>query len=247
VTKIREIDPPKARKYLEARTRLFERKKCEDQEGDRARAINERFIRVNGSGFRAISLVDCGSLYDKGPLGTTKDFATALRYCSAGKSRPASNKKLELCLQGWLIKKALVEPEKFVALLCLDERFDELQFVADEFNLGAVRADVIALGRKGELWYPVFIELKVRRALKELIGQLDDIRNVVSAALMEPFIDYLEAVSGISAASICLGEATSVLVWPIAMGIESKDVKLAREKGVVTIGYEGTYRFRRDM
>ena len=129
--KVRQIDVVKATAYIRDRTQLFEKKKAVDEEGDRARAINGRFIRVNGSGFRAISLNDCGSLYDKDKLlGVTTDFAKARRYCSAGEPsrEPERKRKPELSLQGWLIKKALVMPEDFASLLCLDDRFDELRF-----------------------------------------------------------------------------------------------------------------------
>lgn len=248
--KSRQIDLESAPGHIRARTRFFEKKKAVDEEGDRARAIDGRFIRVNGSGFRAISLNDCGSLYDKGKLlGATTDFAKARHYCSVGESKeiktPERNRKPELSLQGWLIKKALVMPDDFASLLCLDDRFDELRFVADEFNLVGVRADVIALGRKGDVWYPVFIEIKVRRALTELVGQLDDIRRLVAGPLQQCFHSYLEAASGIPVTSIRDGPI-GVLVWPAATGVESKNVAEARNNGIVTISYEGAYKFRRD-
>ncbi len=246
--KDREIDVEKASGYIRARTQFFEEKKAVDEEGDRARAIKGKFIRVNGSGFRAISLNDCGSLYVKDKLlGTTKDFAKAQHYCSAGepKSDKPQSRKRELSLQGWLIKTALVMPDAFASLLRLDDRFNELRFVADEFNLVGVRADVIALGRKDEVWYPVFIELKVRRALKELVGQLGDIRRLVAGPLQQCFNAYLGAASGVPVTSMC-DEPVCVLIWPAATGAESKNVMEARKNGIVTISYVGAYEFRRD-
>lgn len=70
---------------------------------------------------------------------------------------------------------SLRSPETLPALPHLNAQCDEPRLVTDELKVNNVRADVVLLGRKGEVYSPVFIELKNDRTLERLTEQLDNI------------------------------------------------------------------------
>lgn len=140
-----------------------------------------KYIRVNGSGVRPISICNdnpCGALegFD-GSSPVSPDLRKGIDAPVAALSPNA--RKNELRLQARLIEHALRSPETLPALLHLSEQCDELRLVTDELKVNNVRADVVLLGRKGEVYFPVFIELKNDRTLDRLIEQLNNIVQYV--------------------------------------------------------------------
>jgi hypothetical protein len=200
------------------------------------------YIRIGGNGFRLVSIHrdnPCGSLYIDGKeVGTTPTLSVVLDKAQFASQRVGSpgNGKTEHRVQAYLIQQALTRPEEFPGLLDCDDLFDELLFITDEFRLGEIRADVIALGRKGESYVPVYIELKATRSLTRVIDQLDNITNRMTTA-SNAAVALLAAASGIGAELIEMNPRR-LLIWPAsASGRESASVSNARDKGFVTIGY----------
>jgi hypothetical protein len=200
------------------------------------------YIRIGGKGFRLVSIHrdnPCGSLYIEGKeVGTTPTLRVVLDKAKFASKRigPLGNGKTEHRVQAYLIQQALNCPEEFPRLLDSGDLFDELHFITDEFRLGEIRADVIALGRKEGRYFPVYIELKATRSLTRVLDQLDNITNRMTVA-SNTAVAFLAAASGISAEQIEMNPRR-LLIWPAsANGKESASVSSARDKGFVTIGY----------
>ena len=151
-----------------------------------------------------------------------------------GPAKGKENAKPEHRIQASLIHWALQHDLAFHH--CFDDFdhvFDELFFVTDELSAGDIRADIIALGRKGDTYFPVFIELKVHRQLSRLIEQLKAAKEAMGIA-KDDFFEFLSAATGIGKESIVF-EPKSILVWPKSLsGKESKTVITARHNGYIT-------------
>jgi hypothetical protein len=101
--------------------------------------------------------------------------------------------------------------------------FDELIFVTDELNLksGKLRADLVALGGKQGVYFPVLIELKAKRNLGEVIQQLDNTIEILSTSPVS-FINFLAAATGKSAHSIAFDKFLLLGVLPATVSGKEK-------------------------
>ena len=116
-------------------------------------------------------------------------------------------------------------------------------FVSDELSAGALRADIIALGRKAETYFPVFIELKVKRQLTRLKVQLELARDAMGG-VPEIFTNYLSAVTGVEGKRIAFAPKL-ILAWPSSeSGNESKAVSEARINDYITAEFQPDGRIR---
>jgi hypothetical protein len=124
-----------------------------------------------------------------------------------------------------------------------DHVFDELFFVTDEFKAGDIRADIIALGRKADTYFPVVIELKVKRQLSRLIEQLEAAKEAIRIA-KDDSREFLSAVTGIEKECIS-SEPRLILLWPTLSQEERKTVRTARGSGYITAEFhpDGHIRF----
>ncbi|MGA2675037.1 MAG: hypothetical protein ABSE99_17620 [Terracidiphilus sp.] len=151
-----------------------------------------------------------------------------------GPANGKENAKPEHKIQASLIHWALLHDLTFHH--CFDDFdhvFDELFFVTDEFSAGDIRADIIALGRKADRYFPVFIELKVDRLLTRLICQLDAAKEA-AAISQDDFIEFLSAATGVEKERIDF-KPQLIIVWHESKsGIESETVRKARGKGYMT-------------
>lgn len=184
-----------------------------------------RYIRIGGNGFRAISIdprQPCGEL--KGFPGSIDSFRDVLEKL---KNLPVSddpgspgNNKGEHRLQAHLIRMALTQPEAMPKLLACEEIFDELAFITDELNFdNKVRADLVFLGRKGETYFPVFIELKMKRELTRLVEQLGNAERIAQDFPKETTDFFSAAVAPdmkLESRQFEVSAARSVIVWPRA-------------------------------
>jgi hypothetical protein len=213
-------------------------------------ATKYRYVRIQGDGFAAVSLSSknpCGRLICKDGQQVPNMHQTvgeavrcaidALPFDDPGDYTPGADKK-EHRIQAFLIRHALMNNKAMHGLFSgFDEAFDELWFVTDELPAGEHRADIIALGRKGDKYFPVFIELKVKRDLTKLIWQLEGIRDAM--ALVETdFIHFLAAASGISPEKIIFAEHRLMLVWPTSeSGNEHSKVEAFRhdQNGITAV------------
>ena len=191
-------------------------------------AKNGRYVRLNGDGFRAISITDensCGSLYisENARVTAKKDIGEAFRLgISANHIRIPKNKKGEHKIQAHIIRHAMESGLSFKGLFSgFDEIFDDIIFICDEFSAITddmrIRADIIALGKKGNDYYPIFIELKNRRSLKELGGQLKDASTLLRGDSRPLFIKYLRAIAGVPESAKIHDNAEDckvMIIWP---------------------------------
>ena len=233
-------------KHLRNMAQLAKQWRDEGLEVHNKLAADSIYVRINGTGFRPISICQqnpCGRLVKSNGaplLGTTKiknairAVEHAMPAAHFGPAKGKANAKPEHKLQASLIHWALLHDLDFHH--CFDDFnhvFDELFFVTDEFSAGDIRADIIAIGRKGETYFPVFIELKVKRQLSRLKEQLDAAKKAMRIG-EDDFLEFLSAVTGIEKRRI-ESEPTLILIWPeSASGIESDAVTIARGEGYMT-------------
>ena len=250
-------------KYIESRIGLARQWRTKLPEHQRL-AQNSRYVRILGKGFRAISISrenPCGRLIrmDNGqPVegnatieGAIQSADNSLQVGDQNDFRPSA-KKREHEIQASLIRHALLNNQLFGDLFDdFSDVFDELIFITDELSTGKLRADVIALGRKSETYFPVFIELKVSRDLTRLKEQAEEAKNLMKIA-GDVFIEMLSAASGVPKAKISFGDHRLMFIWPKSTsGRESDDVANAREAGFITSHFvpkaDGGYEFVRAM
>jgi hypothetical protein len=196
-----------------------------------ARAATPSYIRILGDGYRPVSISDanpCGRL-----LEANKEHKKEIKRCDsltevviqkalyARIERPAAEKP-EHQLQAFLIRTALQ-----------NETFGRL-------------------GRKGGVFFPVFIELKNGREFTRLREQLDNACQMLwqneDVRVRPLFAEFLSAVSGVQIGNISLdvGMARKIIIWPKSpSGKEAEKVTKAREKDVLIVEFELTYKFSR--
>lgn len=176
-----------------------------------------RYIRINGGDIRPISLCNanpCGQLAGYGTGSQVVD--DHIRRAIDVIAMPCNkiNKK-ELRIQARLVEFALRKPEGLPALLHLEDRCDALYFVTDELRVNDIRADVLLLGKKGDVLFPVFIELKARRDLDRLLDQLKNIVRDVSGdpetlAALEGFVVAATGARG----RFDFERRIEMIIWP---------------------------------
>lgn len=235
-------------------------------------AKNYRYVRILGKSFRAISISPanpCGRLLRKDnsnmvsgcatikaailsaqgahPYDHDADFKPA-RHIAAKADTPA---KPEHKIQAFLIRHALMNGQKLDGILKgFDADLDELVFVTDELSTGELRADIIALGGKNGRYFPVFIELKIKRELKRLMAQLEGAQSLMNIAGTD-FINMLSAASGIPNEKISFDGYRLMIVWPpVSGGKEDNRVEEARSKRFLFAEYskqgDAGYEFKRN-
>ena len=202
-------------------------------------AKKHRYVRILGKSFRAISISPqnpCGRLIAKDgnkPVEGKTSLKAAIKSAFNAEDYAPNTEKKELEIQAFLIRHALMNGQKLHGMLKgFDEAFEELIFATDELSTGKLRADIIALGRKGDLYFPVFIELKKERLLTRLEEQLKAAKEFMEMSFAKPhFIAMLSAVSGISEAKISFDDCRLMVVWPPSIsGQEDGRVETARSK-----------------
>jgi hypothetical protein len=216
-----------------------------------------RYVRILGDGFRPVSISiinPCGHLNDKKgkAIENCRTLAEAVEKAKSANrdEHEPDTDKPEHRVQAYLIREALREGLRFhKALQGFGEEFDELIFVTDELNLEAgenkLRTDMIAVGGKNGAYFPVFIELKNGRELTTLKRQLNNANTLLwkNNEARGVFAEFLNAVTDVDVDTSV--EAKLMLIWPKSpSGKESKDVKEAREKGLLIADFEPSYLFR---
>ncbi len=210
-----------------------------------AEAEKNRYIRILGESFRAVSLDD------KSPLcGFGEDDAKTIANVKEHfliKPKDLSEKnwkaKKERRLQSWIIKHALMNERNLLKnelFSCLRDDFDELLFAIDEVSFGdknhgpTVRCDLLAVGVKGDEVFLSVIELKSERALDRLLDQLDNAEKEIDAHRGE----IVELMKRLTSKEIRNFAVKKILVWPAATQGERKDTTEKRKNsGVDFIEY----------
>lgn len=199
------------------------------------------YVRVNGAGYRAVSV------HPDFPLcqfveGGTRDLAGALAQVQE-RPRPirslAEHPRPERELQAHLIREALRSGGDLLAVLGRDLPFDRLLFAVDEVRLddGDIRCDLLAVGVRGEVAVPVLVELKYGRLLSELVDQLRAFRELVWKH-EEAFGKLLCAATG---ARVSMEALHLMIVWPLAEGgreMTRHTRETLEAAGVLAVGFE---------
>ncbi len=215
-----------------------------------------KYIRVLGESVRLISIDSRTPLMqleiNGAGLGSTKTLANLIpKIGSSSHAEPSTQAPgEERTLQAYLIKSALSNGRSMMTLFpelsaC---GIDDLVFVCDEISMGdrntaseakTCRADIIALGRKGDTYFPVYVELKYARSLGRLLEQLDNIeRETEEPDVRSAFVEFLNATTGIANSAIDVSRGKKMLVWPRAAGAQSPRVAKAIEDDIIVIGYQ---------
>lgn len=176
------------------------------------------YIRIRGEDFRAVSLNDNTPLFGFKQNGS-KNIDTIIRNFK-NDDKPKENKKLsipERRIQCWLIKNALANNNDLKSVLSLkSDMYDELTFALDEVSLGdknhapIIRCDILAVGTKNNVSFPVLIELKSIRNQKTLIDQLNDFCKEINDFSAE-FKLLLEKCFG---RQIDITHMKKMVIWP---------------------------------
>jgi hypothetical protein len=220
-----------------------------------ALAAQGKYIRIQGESVRLISIDPqtplCKLQIDGVDLGNSKSVSELVRNIDAAQQLESSRKPgEERAMQAYIIKAALTNNRSLSSLFhgLIEYGIDELMFICDELSVGdrntedqgaTYRADLIALGKKDGICFPVFIELKYSRALGRLIEQLDNIQNEMMKPDVSPsFLKLLSEVSGVPKESIDLGLAKRMVVWPRPEGKENDRVSAAIKDKVIFVEYQ---------
>lgn len=206
-------------------------------------AENDRYIRINGDGYQAVSLKDETALCGYGKKTKKLEKVQNNFHLNLVCNVEAIKKKRERRLQAYLIKQALSNDGSLIpAIPCLVIAFSELIFVTDEISFGdkntdgATRIDILAIGKlKGTAsdsadYVPVCIELKHVRSL-EIDGQLKRAVNSVCGEGVNKtdrrhHIGTLINVFVGSNLQIDFDEVRKIIVWPAydLYGLRNTDI-----------------------
>jgi hypothetical protein len=211
-------------------------------------AHHNKYIRINGESYRAVSLSDGAPLCRFDKSGSPK-WGTIQRHFE---KNPVSvdetvlEKKRERRLQSRIIKQALIKNRNLLddSLFgnALKDEFDELLFALDEISFGdanhgpTIRCDLVAVGKCGNDVLPIVIELKSERSLSSLFKELDNASNEIESHHAK-FSALLKTVTGMSVSKGA--KARKILVWPaLDSGRENNaTVEKRKESGILFIEY----------
>jgi len=137
-----------------------------------------RYIRVGGDGHLPISLElgnACGGLPGLKGAKKFERLENAVTWLESRFDEPcqdAGNRKTEQRLQAYLMRLAILDPERLLRDLHLHGEFSELRFITDELRLAesnrgeiekkGLRMDMVFLARSESRWRPLLVELKVK-------------------------------------------------------------------------------------
>ncbi|MBW1744941.1 MAG: hypothetical protein JRG74_01340 [Deltaproteobacteria bacterium] len=174
------------------------------------------YIRIRGEDFRAVSLNDNTPLFGFVSTGA-KRINTIINHFKAGGPQLSKKENIpERRIQCWLIKQALKRNYDLMTVLKLNKNYyDDLLFALDEVSLGdqnnkpIIRCDILAVGSKNGISFPVLIELKSERSNK-LINQLDGFCDEIKIYSNE--FKYL--LEKCSIRNINISKTKKMIVWP---------------------------------
>lgn len=199
----------------------------------------KRYVRINSDSFRAVSLDaenPCGHLIrDNKEVGGKKTLKSAIddaadKNCS---NHNPGNLKSEHKIQAYIIWRALTDRQSLPALLKITNHVDELWFVTDELSMDSIRADIVMLGCKNNVYFPVFIELKYKRTT-DVALQLKYDRLVALDVGLE-FRQFLSAATGQVFNEIQMERSLLIVIWGQVNREGLKAEQMRSDHGVLTI------------
>lgn len=176
----------------------------------------KRYVRINSDKFRAVSLDagnPCGHLLRGEKKIGVKILKTALIDAadSACRCHIPGNNKPEHRVQAFVIWQALTNPKGLPSALGIAHHVDALWFVTDEIALPPIRADVILLGERNGLFFPVFIELKHKRTTD--VGNQVKNAHVIASKVEKEFCEFLAAATGVPLEAIRMKDSINIVIW----------------------------------
>jgi hypothetical protein len=214
----------------------------QDVWSEAAQAQANKYIRINGESYRAVSLADESPLCQFSKTGSpTLSIIKSHFEKTPDPNGLSLEKKRERRLQSRIIKQALMKSRNLLDNSLFGEalkgQFDELIFALDEISFGDKnhlplngrknsRCDLVAVGKYGDEVFPVVIELKYTRSLGILFEQLDNVCTEINKH-HDKFFTLLETVTGMSISKNA--ETRKILVWP-ALGLKNCESKNTRER-----------------
>lgn len=186
----------------------------------------DRYIRIGGLGYRAVSLSPSAPLckHSNGPVVKLD----TIRKQFENPPIPMTvdpDKKQERCLQRYIIKASLTNNrDMLTALSITDGPYEELIFATDEVSLGKVRCDILAVGKIDGTYYPVVIELKSNRDKKRLFEQLENFCCEIKTNGVE-FKKLLAFMTDRKTIQIDTDKPRKMIIWPVADSESNKNGK----------------------
>ena len=207
-------------------------------------AKNDKYIRICGESYRAVSLNQESPLCGYAQYGV-KTIKTIIEKHFNNKihkvEKNVLEKKEERRIQSLLIKRALMNNRSLNAALNISI-FDEFLFALDEVSFGdnkhpkIVRCDILAVGSEKGNFFPVLIELKSVRHQKELIYQLDNFLKEIKENIKVKFVELLETCTG---KKINQDEKIrKVIIWPYPKKEMYNTSSKFKEKEILEIKYK---------
>jgi len=193
------------------------------------------YIRIGGNGYRAVSLD-----YEHPLLGFAKTSApnieTVIRHFKKGNLNALGRVTPEKQAQAWLIKKAINHDLDLRTYLGLNGSvYNELLFALDEVSFINKRLDILAVGVSGDGCFPVSIELKSNRALKQLREQLRSYQDQIKKYETE-FKKLLKACVN---KEVDFSKFGRIIVWPKSKsGNESSELTKCDHQKITVIESE---------
>lgn len=198
------------------------------------------YVRIGGESFRAVSLREDYPLCGCAKSANKNLEAICRHFDAFGMKKeielwPEEKKKTkpERSLQCWIIHEALKNDSDLLVPLGINKPFDKLRFALDEVSLGekkhpissianltlqnenqkkpnAVRCDLLAVGKINGKVFPIIIELKSNRAMKDLIAQVDNFAKLI-CRFKDYFIPLLETCTGLQINDY---KPRKIIIWP---------------------------------
>lgn len=198
------------------------------------------YIRIAGRGFRAISLHNASPLCEFKKAPYTKDIKLMLDHAKNPISQVEGNPERKI--QCYLIKNALANDFDLKKVLGINNAiYDELLFALDEVvlvkapNIPKIRCDILAVGVKDAVAFPVLIELKYERQKTILNDQL----NVFCDKMHDIFRDeFANLLSNCVNKKVSMSKIGKMIVWPAPDGKTSQNtMPYFKKKGIDVIEY----------
>ncbi len=204
----------------------------------------DRYIRIGGNGFTAVSLNHDRPLlgFDS---GTVKSIETVKGHFSKSIEGKPGKPTPERHVQCWLIKQAINHQLDLKGELCPDDsEYDELLFALDEVSFGdkkhpqIMRCDILAVGVHHGNNFPVLIELKSSHYLDRphgLLGQLQDYQDGMKK--FKPQIETL--LKNCVNKKVDFSKCGKIIIWPrLSSGkVSNKTFDKCKEESVGIIQY----------
>jgi len=199
---------------------------AKDRKEGECKLGDDKYVRIGGNGFRAVSVAEDSPLTGFAQSSVEK-WETVKHHFERVPSS-IEGKKEERRLQAFMIRHALKNNKSLKDLIGTTingENFDNILFSFDEISLGdkkhpikfsngengIIRCDLLCVVKKGGQGYPLLIELKYARHLGRLLEQLEEFSEQISQEYREDFERLLKSDVGFD---VDCSKVYKMMIWP---------------------------------